>query len=339
MIWENVGYLWILVLIPLLLTGYIIQKRYIRQLRSNYFSDRLFESLYQGYWKTGKTIQITAFLIGLFLLVFALAGPKIGTEVREIKRQGVNVLVALDLSLSMNVEDVSPSRLQKAKYEVNRLIDKLKGDRTGLIVFTGQAYLQSPFTLDYSALRLFLNIADTDQMPTTTTEFAPALKMSKRTFESVKSESDASNVLLIISDGEDQGESYENEIQELLDLDVQIFTLGIGTPSGGTIPIYNKVNGSLIGYKRDNKGEVVISKLMPNVLRDIAQKGKGEYYQITRGSDGLDGFIQKIDKLQKGEFAKQEYADFKNQYQMLTAAGLVFILLSVLIPAYRKSDK
>jgi Ca-activated chloride channel family protein len=270
-------------------------------------------------------------------IVFAAAGPKVGTEVREVKRRGVDVMVALDLSLSMKAEDVSPSRLDKSKYEIKRLLDRLKGDRVGLIVFTGEAWLQSPMTMDYSALRLFLNIVDTDQMPSTTTSFTSAMTTTVRAFEAIEKESKASKVLLIISDGEDQGEPFEDALNEVVSSGISVYTLGIGSVEGGTIPMYDQ-NKRLLGYKRDNQGGVVVTKLETTRLQTIAQKGNGDFYQIQRGSDGLDGFIQKIDQLEKGEFARQEYADFKNQYQYLAALGLFFWLMTFLLPTSAKKQ-
>src|SRR5690606_31326283 len=151
----------------------------------------------------------------------------IGTEVREIKRRGVDMLVALDLSASMNAEDVRPSRLDKAKFEINRLIERLDGDRVGLVVFTGEAYLQSPMTLDYSALRLFLEIADTDQMPSSATNFNAAMETALQAFEALEDNiSVAAKVLLIISDGEDHSQSYNEALKKLINNSISVYTLG-----------------------------------------------------------------------------------------------------------------
>lgn len=270
-------------------------------------------------------------------MIISLAGPKIGTEVREVKRQGVDMLVALDLSASMNAEDVRPSRLEKAKFEINRLIERLRGDRVGLIVFTGEAYLQSPMTLDYSALRLFLDIAETDQMPSSATDFEPAMESALEAFEALDdNSSDAAKVLLIISDGEDHTQSYNEALKALVDRSISVYTLGIGTEEGTTIPIYEENSNRLIGYKRDNDGKVVTTNLQSSVLRNIARTGNGEYYSIERGNDGIDSFLGRVDELEKGEFASQEYADFKNQYQWMGALGLIFLACSALMPNYRK---
>jgi len=337
MIWQEISYLWLLVIIPILIAATFFIKHRLQKKISTYFSENLLEQLYVGPSKWIRNFRFIFGILGLTLVIIALAGPKIGTEVREVQRKGVDVMIALDVSLSMKAEDVSPNRLDKAKYEINRLLDRLKGDRVGLIVFTGEAWLQSPMTMDYSALRLYLNIVDTDQMPSTTTNFASAMSTSIRAFEAIEKESKGAKVLLIISDGEDFGEPFEDELSRVKDAGISVYTLGIGTIEGGTIPIYDS-NKRLLGYKRDNEGRVVVSKMETGALTRIASKGDGDFYQIQRGSEGVDGFIQKIDQLEKGEFARQEYADFKNQYQYLAAGGLLMWILGLLLPT-RSSKK
>jgi Ca-activated chloride channel family protein len=274
-----------------------------------------------------------------------LAGPKIGTEVREVKQRGVDMLIALDVSASMNAEDVRPSRLEKAKFEINRLIERLDGDRVGLIVFTGEAFLQSPMTLDYSALRLFLEIVSTDQMPSSATVFASALEVAEQAFSALDSEeqenpsaSTAARVLLIISDGEDHEQEYQDALKSLTDSQVSIYTLGIGTTTGTTIPLYEEGTGALVGYKRDRQGQVVTTALQRDVLQKIASQGGGSYYQIDRGNSGIDAFLARVDELEQGEFSSQEYADFKDQYQWLAGLGLVLFLLAWIIPGFSKKQ-
>ncbi|MDZ7773795.1 MAG: VWA domain-containing protein [Balneolaceae bacterium] len=338
MIWQNIHYLWFLLLIPALAAGIWWYRRKLHKKREQYFEDSLFEKLRRGYWDTGETIQSASLYLGLLFLAIALAGPKIGTEVREVQRQGVDLLVALDLSASMNAEDIRPSRLDKAKYEISRLVDRLEGDRVGLVVFTGDAYLQSPMTLDYSAMRLFLDIVDSDQMPSTSTDFSAAMETARQAFESIDEESgstEAAKVMLILSDGENHGEGYSQELEALTSMGVSIYTVGIGTTAGANIPLYD-ASGSLIGNKRDAQGQVVTTRLEPQVLRDIAGQGDGEYYAIETGGESIDGFLGRLDELQQGEFASQEYADYKNQYQWLAGIGLAFLVVSMGVSNYRK---
>lgn len=335
MIWQDSVYLWFLLVIPILLAASWWYNKKLDEKRKSFFGSELFEKLRSGFWPLGKRVQMICLYVGIGLLIIAAAGPKIGTEVREVKRQGVDLLVAMDLSASMNAEDVKPSRLEKAKYEVSRLVDRLDGDRIGLIVYTGEAYLQTPMTVDYSALRLFLNIAETDQMPSSSTDFSAAMETAAEAFESEEEkDTNAAKVLMIISDGENHGESYDDALQQLLDQNVSIYTLGIGTESGARIPLYDE-SGSLMGYKRNDQGEVVNTQLESNVLRSIAEEGGGEYYEIRSGGSGIDGFLGRLDELQQGEFASQEYADFKNQYQWLAGIGLIFVLMGMVFPEFK----
>jgi Ca-activated chloride channel homolog len=337
MIWENSLYLWLLILIPCMVLGIILSYRWKKKRRSAYFSDTIFADLYSGDWKFGRRMKDGLMLLGITILIVALAGPKLGTEVREIKRQGIDLIVALDLSSSMNAQDISPSRLDKAKYETLRLVSQLSGDRVGLIVFTGEAFLQSPLTVDYSALRLFLNIADTGQMPSSTTNFDAAFKEAKRAFEGVESEtkSDAARVLLVISDGENFGPDYKQSLDELVKMGVSIYSIGIGTTAGSTIPEIDSNTGRVTGNKRDREGQVVTTKLEVDALQKIADSGNGRYYEIQRGNENFDAFINRVGELQKGEFASQEYADYKNQYQVITLIGLLLIGMGILFPRYR----
>ena len=336
MIWQEASYLWLLVLIPILVTLIWWKGRSLKKVQDQFFEQQLFETLRTGFWEAGNLIKMTLMIAGLVFIIIAIAGPKIGTEVREVKRRGVDMLVALDLSASMNAEDVRPSRLDKAKFEIRRLIERLKGDRIGLVVFTGEAYLQSPMTLDYSALLLFLEIVDTDQMPSSATDFKAAMETSLNAFESLEeTATEAAKVLLIISDGEDHGQSYSEALENLIDSNVSIYTLGIGTQQGTTIPLYDEESGQLIGYKRDREGRVVTTSLQSTILRDIASSGSGSFYSIERGNDGIDSFLARVDELEKGEFSSQEYADFKNQYQWLAALALCCFVVAVLFPNYR----
>jgi Ca-activated chloride channel family protein len=338
MIWDSFTYLWLLILIPLMGIGGVLSYRYKMKLRKRYIDDPIFTNLYMGDWKAGRRFKDGFMLLGIALLIIALAGPKIGTEVREIKRQGIDLMIALDLSASMNAQDISPSRLEKAKYETIRLVSQLSGDRVGLIVFTGEAFLQSPLTVDYSALRLFLNIADTGQMPSTTTNFDAAFVEAKRAFEGTMAESnsDAAKVLLVISDGENFGMDYSQSLRDLVNIGVQVYSIGVGTTAGGTIPELDGKTGRVTGYKRDREGAVVTTKLESETLQKIADAGNGRYFEIQRGNENFDAFINRIGELQKGEFASQEYADYKNQYQTVALIGLCCIALAVAIPRYRK---
>lgn len=337
MTWESAGWLWLLWIIPLLmvLSWYVYRIR--RSKRARYFSDDLFKNLLRNRWETGRKTHQALMYAGLALLIVALAGPKIGTEVREVKREGVDLLIALDLSLSMQSDDVRSNRLEKAKFEIGRILDRLQGDRVGLIIFTGEAHLQSPLTLDYSAFRTFLDIAGTDMMPSTTTNFSSALNLAYQAF-SGGTEQNTAQVLLFVSDGEDHGQDYSKALEQLTGSGVYIYTVGIGTKDGGTIPVYDERTGTQRDLHRDRSGRVITTRLEPNSLRDMAERSGGTYYEITRSAQGIDGFISKLTQLERGEFAMEELADYKNHYQYLALIGLLCMVIALAIPKYKSPE-
>jgi len=331
MIWENSAYLWFLLLLPAIYGGYWWYKIYQHKKRTAYFDDRLVSQLRQNYWETGDKMRLFSMMAAAFFFIVALAGPKIGTEVREVQRRGLNLLVALDLSKSMNAEDVNPNRLAKAKFEINRLVNRLQGDRIGLLVFTDEAFVQVPFTTDYSAFRLLLDISNTDQMPTSGTNFRSAMLKAIESFESIDRQDNAANVLLFVADGENHGPDYRPAMNRLINMGVIMFSVGIGTIEGGPIPIYND-SGQLAGYHRDQQGNTITTRLGSETMREIAAAGGGEYYEIRSGSDNIEPFFSNLDELERGEYQTQEFADYKNQYQIILLFGIFFLIIALFIP-------
>ena len=337
MIWENSSYLWLLILLPVIYGVYFWFKQRSIDKRSSYFDDRLLNQLLMNHWKFGDKVRLYTLLTASLFFILALAGPKIGSEVREVQKRGLNLMVALDLSRSMNAEDINPNRLSKAKFELNRLINRLQGDRVGLTVFTDEAFIQVPFTTDYSAFRMLMDIANTDQMPSNGTNFRSAMLKAIEAFESIDDQNNSANVLLFMADGENHGPSYDSALNRLIDMGVFVVTVGIGTPEGGPIPIYSS-GGQLNGYVRDAENRTVTTRLGSETMRDIASKGRGEYYEIQSGRDNIEPFFSKLDELERGEYSTQEFADYKNRYQILLMIGLLFFMFSLFFPD-TKSDR
>lgn len=338
MVWEHPSFLWFLPLVPALAVAGPYWRRRMRKRRRTVFSDEVYAKLVPERNPTADRLRAASYLTGLALLIVALAGPKIGTEVREVKRQGIDILVALDLSLSMKAEDVRPNRLDKAKFELIRLVDRLKGDRIGLISFTGEALLQVPLTNDYTAFKLFLNIANSDLMPSTSTDFSAAMRAAAEAYAAAgQPTSNAARVLLIVSDGEDHGPDFKEALDALIKQNITVFTVGIGTPAGATIPIYDPNTGRLREYKRDAQGSLVTTSLQPGRLEAIARQGMGAYFEILRPSDGLDPFLGRIESLDKQEFASQEFADYENRYQWPLLAAVLLFAVAAVLPTHRRS--
>ncbi|MFO8028314.1 MAG: VWA domain-containing protein [Cyclonatronaceae bacterium] len=335
MTWDAPGYLWFLLLLPLLfgLSWYIRYR--LRKKRERYFSDQLFHKLQSHVRPVHLRTKEGLFFAGLFFLFIALAGPKIGTEIREVQREQLDLIVGLDLSLSMLAEDVRPNRLEKARFEINRMLRYLDNDRIGLIVFTGHAMLHCPLTTDYSAFRMFLDIAEPDIMPSTTTDYRPLFREAVSAFESSERARDnPARVLIIFSDGEDQFDRYSEPLQILLDKGVYIFTVGIGTRDGGTIPVTDSDTGIFRDFHRDRNGRVVTTRLAPDPLQDMAELSGAQYFQISRTAHNIEGFIRQLDRLDRSTFATEEITRYHNRFYVPAFFSLLCFLGALFIPGY-----
>ena len=272
-------------------------------------------------------IRETLLLVGAGLLIVALANPRVGTRLVEVKREGVDIVVALDVSLSMRAEDITPSRLEKAKHEVQGFIQRLKGDRIGLVAFAGAAYLQCPLTTDYSAARIFLDVLDTDLIPVTGTAIAEALHTAIGAFQT---EQTTQKVIVLITDGEDHTRKVAEAAKEAAEQGIVIYVIGMGTPEGEPIPIID-TKGGHGGYKKDQEGTTVVSRLNEELLTEIADITKGAYYQGTPGENELDKIYNKIFSMEKGEIEAREFADFEDRFQWFLLPGLLCFVAEALV--------
>ncbi len=339
MIWDAPGYLWLLLLLPLMYGVSWFLRYRLRKKRERYFSDQLFAQLQANVRPKALKVKEGLFFAGLFFLFIALAGPKIGTEVREVSREQLDLIVGLDLSLSMLAEDVRPSRLEKARFEINRMLRYLENDRIGLIVFTGHAMLHCPLTTDYSAFRMFLDIAEPDIMPSTTTDFQPLFREAVSAFESSERvQGNPARVLIIFSDGEDHFDRYSEPLQRLVNMGVYIFTVGIGTEEGGRIPIVDPQTGAFRDFHRDRQGRVVTARLQPDRLQEMAELTGGQYFQISRTAHSIEGFIRQLDRLDRSTFATEEITRYQNRYYIPAFFSLLCFLAALFIPGYKQEE-
>ena len=339
MTWDAPGYLWLLLLLPLIFGISQLFAYRLRKKRERYFSDPLFSQLQTNLRPAAIRTKEGLFYAGLFFLFIALAGPKIGTEVREVSREQLDLIVGLDLSLSMNAEDVRPSRLEKARFEINRMLRYLDNDRIGLLVYTGHAMLHCPLTTDYEAFRMFLDIAEPAIMPSTTTDFQPLFREAVSAFESSdRASGNPARVLIIFSDGEDHFDRYQEPFQQLLNKGVYIFTVGIGTEEGGRIPITDPNTGAFRDFHRDRHDRVVTTRLVPETLQEMADLSGGQYFQISRTAHNIEGFIRQLDRLDRSTFATEEITRYQNRYYIPAIFSLLCFLGVLLIPGYRPDE-
>ena len=231
----------------------------------------------------------------------------------------------------MKAEDISPNRLEKAKYDIARLISKLRGDRVGLVVFAGEAYVQFPLTTDYSAANLFLSAVDVNSVPQQGTNIGAALKIAHKSF---KKDAETQKAIIIITDGEDHEGEVESTINELESDDIRIYTIGLGTPAGVPIPIYNR--GTQIGFIKDKNAQIVLSKLDEATLINIAKLGNGKYYRGTTNDDVLNEIYNDLAKLETAEFGTKKITEYEDRFYYFLAPALFLLLIEFFI-SNRKS--
>jgi Ca-activated chloride channel family protein len=320
-------YIYLLGILPVLIVGYWLVARSRMRALQRFGEIRILERLAESASKRKRLLKLAILLFALAFIIVALANPQIGTRLEEVKQEGVDIFVALDVSLSMKAEDIKPNRLEKAKLEIRNLIDRLGGDRLGLIVFAGEAYTQFPLTTDYSAANLFLDVVDVDVVPVPGTAIGSAIK---RTMESFNFKETTTKVIVIVTDGENtEGDAFE-AASDAAKQGVLLYTIGMGSPSGTPIPIYN-ASGQQVDFKRDRSGNIVVTKLDEVSLEKIATVGNGKYFRGTNAQDELNEIYKTISALQKKEFGVKQFTDYEDRFQFFLGAGIVLLLVELLI--------
>lgn len=278
--------------------------------------------------------QLKFFILVLAIIFFVigLANPLIGTKFEKVKRQGVDLIIALDVSKSMLAEDVKPDRLTRAKQFISNIFENLQNDRVGIIVFAGNAYLQMPLTVDYSAGKLFLKSIDTEIVPTQGTAIGDAIRLAMSSFEAGEKKYKA---LVIITDGENhEGDALE-AAEEAAEEGAVIYTVGVGTPKGSPIPVYQR--GVQVDFKRDENNNIVLSKLNENMLQQIGVKGNGDYFRLTTGRDEVEALMAEIASLEKKEFEERVFTDYEDYFQYFLLVALALLALEALISERRST--
>ncbi len=273
-----------------------------------------------------RTVKFLLLLSALILMIAGLANLQIGTRLEEVKQEGVDIFIAMDLSLSMKAEDIKPNRLEKAKLEIRNLIGRLGGDRIGLVVFAGEAYTQFPLTTDYSAANLFLDVLDVDAVALPGTAIGSAIE---RALESFDFKEQTTKVIVVITDGENNEGDAIGAAEEAAGKGVLIYTIGMGSPAGAPIPLYAS-SGQQTDFKRDRVGNVVVSKLDEASLEKIAAIGNGKYFRGTTSQDELDAIYKDVSALQKKEFGVKQFTDYEDRFQWFLVPALLLLLAEFL---------
>lgn len=277
-------------------------------------------------WR-GRTWQKALWLLALGTFIVALARPQWGSETREIEQEGLQVIVALDVSESMYAEDIKPNRLERAKLEIADLMARLNGDEVGIVLFSGASFIQVPMTTDYNSALAYLDSAKPGVISRPGTVIGDAIRTASRGFDP---DINSQKVLILMTDGEDRETDPITAAQEAAEADILIYTIGFGTTEGEPIPEFNEL-GENTGYKLDQMGQVVLSQLDETTLQEIASSGNGRYYRA--GSDGreLDSLLNEIDNLQKAQLQSRFEVRYIERFQIFLAISLIALVASELI--------
>jgi Ca-activated chloride channel family protein len=324
---ANNELLYLLVLVPGLIILYLFlvfrQRSSMREFTDPEFFDVLMPLRSPG----RRTLKFVLFLLVVTSLILALARPQFGSRLEEVKREGIEMIIALDVSRSMLAEDIEPSRLERAKQAIASLVNRMQDDKIGMIVFAGDAYSQLPITTDYISAKIFLDNINTDIVSKQGTSIGSAIDLGARSFTQ---DAEASKVIVVISDGENhEGDALE-ATKRAAEKGIKVYTIGMGTVKGAAIPLSRR-GGLQAGVLKDREGKVVISRMDPKMLSEIASVGGGKYYQASTSNVGLHQLYNDLNKLNKSEIETKVYSEYDDQFHYFVALAFLFLILDMLI--------
>lgn len=323
---EDTTYFILLAAIPLLILVFLLLMLWKKRSQKIFAQKEALQRLSPSQSKFKSILKLSIVLLAIFLLVIALVNPRVGTKTEEIKREGVDVVFAIDVSKSMLAEDIAPNRLERSKQIVNQLLNKLGGDRVGIIGYAGSAFPQLPITTDYNAARMFLSAMNTDMVSSQGTAIAEAIELSKTYFDP---ENPTSKVLVILSDGEDHQGNTTSISTDASNQGIKIISIAVGKTSGGPIPI--KRNGILQEYMRDGNGERVITRMEEDVLREVATETDGLFLYGEITSEVVEEVSKFLNTLDKEAFESVQFSEFKNQFQWFLGAALLLLFIDIFL--------
>ena len=329
---EHPEYLYGLLIIPLLIIIYILFRLGQKRRFERFAQIGMRDYLVPTHSNRRANFKFVVFLLIVACSILALANLQSGSKMEEVKREGIDLYLAIDVSNSMNAEDIVPSRLERSKQAINKLISDMKGDRIGVIVFADKAFVQLPITTDYSAARMFLSTVNTNLVASQGTAIAEAINLAVKSF----SDEEHSKAIIIISDGEDhENDAAVKAAQEAAKKGIRVYTIGMGLADGAPIPEYNKY-GQQTGYRKDKNGNTIITKLNEAMLQQIAAAGNGIYVRASNSNVGLSKIYDDIQKLDKSEIEAMVFTDYEDQFQWFVALALIFLLIEIFISSGKR---
>ncbi len=322
---ANPEYLYLLLLLPVLIVLFIINQVRRRNSLKKLGESAVINRLLPEISRIRPVIKFTFLLLGISAVIIMLARPQFGSRLEEVKKQGVEVIIALDVSNSMLAEDIQPNRLTRAKQAISKLVDNLENDKIGLIVFAGDAYTQIPITTDYISAKMFLSTISPDMVPKQGTAIGAAINLAERSFSPGEGKSKA---IIIITDGENHEDDPVSEAEAASKAGIVIHTIGIGSNEGVPIPV---TIGGKRDYLKDPDGATVITKLDEEILKKIAISAGGNYIRASNSNIGLDEIFSDIRKMKKDELESTMYTEYNDQFQIFAAIALFFLILEIII--------
>ena len=322
---AHIDYVYLLALIPVFILFLVWLLVWKKRALQRFGEHSVISQLLPDMANSKLILKFVLMMIAWGLMVFVLVGPQTGSKLENVQRKGIDLIIALDVSNSMLTQDIKPSRIERAKQAISRLIDKLEGDRIGIIVFAGKAYTQLPITTDYAAAKMFVSTINPGMIPTQGTAIGEAIGMAINSLIDSK----RNKALVIISDGEDHEGNVLEQAELAASKGITIYTIGMGLPEGGPIPEYN--GDMLVGFKKDREGNSIVSKLDETLLQRIATIGKGMYVRATNSETGLNKIFDDINAIQKSEIESKQFSDYENQFQYFLAIALILLILDLFI--------
>ena len=314
-------YLLLILLIPVFfLIQALVFKLRARRIR-RFGNEELVRQLMPSYSKTRTWVRLTMFSIGFFFFAIGLSRPQIGAKLKEHETKGAEIMIVLDVSNSMLAEDYSPNRLERAKLAISRLVDKLRDDRIGLIVFAGNSFVQLPITTDYVSAKMFLNTITTESVPIQGTAIGDAINTALRSFSA---QSEKSRAIIVITDGENHEDDPVAAAAQAAEMGVRVFTIGVGSPEGKPIPM----DGELL---KDKEGNIVVTRLDESVIQEVAKAGDGVYVRAGNSEFGLNPIIDDIRRMEDEKYSSIVFEEFDEQFMYFMGIALFFFVLEMLI--------
>ena len=321
---ENI-WLWAFIIIPMMLITYLWTYFWKKRIQKGFGSSIVLKRLSPDLSFFKSTLKFVVLCLAISFLIIGLVNPKIGTKLETIKREGVDIVFAIDVSKSMLAEDVAPNRLEKSKQLVTQIINNLASDRVGIIAYAGKAFPQLPITTDYASAKMFLQSMNTDMLSSQGTAINEAIQLSRNYYDD---DEQTNRVLIIISDGEDHNDLSVEVAEAASEEGIKIYTIGVGSEKGGPIPL--KRNGVVMSYKKDQNDETVITRLNEETLRLIANEANGDYINGNQTAAVVEQIRDILNAMDKKEFEAKEFAEYKDQFQWFLGIGLFFLVLDIL---------